>query len=301
MLTRILAFRKSHCCFDRQRPSLVRRRYVTLKSMDRQSNETTDLAALLDVARSVASTLELEPLLNIILDQLKRVADYSGAGIAIGTGDDLRFVESRGANAEQRETEMIGVRLPLSRVASIWEPLLRHEPVIIDDVRGDSDLARAYRIAAGPYFDAAPLRSVRSFLGVPLVHRDRLIGLLTLSGDRSGMYTHRHARLAMAIATHAAAAIENARLYEEARAAQAGFARQIERLMVLGGITQQLLAATDLDTVLTVVVESALRLSGTTGAAVALIDDDGDTITLAASAGEPREYFERFKIGRAHV
>jgi signal transduction histidine kinase len=266
--------------------------------MDRQSNETSDLAALLDVARSVASTLELEPLLNIILDQLKRIADYSGAGIAIGTSDELRFVESRGATAQLREPDIVGVRFYPSRAAPIWEPLVRHEPFIIDDVRGDSDLARAFRVVVGPYLESPAIRYIRSFLGVPLVHRDKLIGLLTLSAEWPGMFTHRHARLAMAIATHAAAAIENARLYEEARAAQAGFARQIERLTVLGGITQQLLAATDLDTVLTVVVESALRLSETSGAAVALIDDDGDTITLAASAGEPREYFERFTDSR---
>ncbi|MGE0539265.1 MAG: GAF domain-containing protein [Dehalococcoidia bacterium] len=266
--------------------------------MDRQSNETGELAALLDVARSVASTLELEPLLNIILDQLKRIADYSGAGIAISDGDELRFVESRGATAQLREPEVVGVRFTPSRAAPIWDPLVRHEPFIIDDVRGDSDLARAFRVVVGPYLESPGIRYIRSFLGVPLVHRDKLIGLLTLSGDRPGMYTYRHARLAMAIATHAAAAIENARLYEEARAAQSGFARQIERLMVLGGITQQLLAATDLDTVLTVVVESALRLSETSGAAVALIDDDGDTITLAASAGEPRDYFERYTNSR---
>ncbi len=40
------------------------------------TGEARELVALLEVARSVASTLELQPLLNIILDQLKLVADY---------------------------------------------------------------------------------------------------------------------------------------------------------------------------------------------------------------------------------
>jgi hypothetical protein len=96
--------------------------------MDRQSNETSDLTVLLEVARSVASTIELDPLLNIILDQLKRIADCSGAGIAIGTGDDLRFVKSRGATAQEREREIVGVRFTPSRATPIREPLVRHEP-----------------------------------------------------------------------------------------------------------------------------------------------------------------------------
>jgi signal transduction histidine kinase len=251
------------------------------------TDEPHELAALLDAARGVASTRELEPLLAGILDQLKRAIDYAGAGIAVGADDDLHFVATRGAG--RRALESIGVRLARSRAAPIGQRPAQHEPLIIDDVRADGDLVRTERAAT---------RSVRAFLGVPLVHRDRRIGLLALSSDRPAAFTAHHARVAQAIATLAAGAIDNARLHEEARAAQADLARQIERLMALGGITQQLLAATDLDTVLSVVVESALRLSETTGAAVALIDEDGDSITLAASAGEPREYFTSFTDSR---
>lgn len=64
--------------------------------MNRRSNETSDLAALLDVARSVESTLELEPLLDIILDQLKRIADYSGVGMAL----DIRATPGGGVTVE---------------------------------------------------------------------------------------------------------------------------------------------------------------------------------------------------------
>ena len=260
--------------------------------------ETRELATLLEVARSVASTLELGPLLRLILDHLKVVADYSGSSICVVEGDQLCILESRGATAADREDGIIGVRLPTGRGGVFWRRISRGEPAIIGDIRGASAVARAYRTLVGPHVDSAAIRYVRSFLGVPLLHRDRVIGLLTLSKAEPHYYTPRHARLAMAIATHAAAAIENARLYEEARAAQAGLARQLERLTVLTGITQQLLAATEVDAVLQVVVTAAHRLSETTGAAVGLIDDSGHAITFTATAGEPREYFDRFKCSQ---
>jgi len=259
-----------------------------------KADEARELAALLDVARSVASTLELEPLLNIILDNLKLVTDYAGAGIAIFEDDHLRFLESRGASAAEREPELIGVPLSLQHAGPLMERWRRHEPVIIDDVRADDEFARAFRKVRDVRLAVPPTRYIRSFLGVPLVHRDQLIGLLTLSHDTRCAFTAHHARLTMAIATHAAAAIENARLFEETRAAKAGLARQVERLRVLTSITNQLLAATELDAVLSVVVESAMRLCDTAGAAVGLIQSDGREIAFAATAGEPRDYFEMY-------
>jgi GAF domain-containing protein len=178
------------------------------------------LEALLAVARSAASTLELVPLLNNILDTLKLVVDYAGASIGVVDGDYFRFLESRGASYAEREPELIGVRLSLRGRSALWEQLSQHQPVIIDDVRGESDTARAYRRATGQYLDSPAMSYVRSFMGIPLVNRDHLVGLLTLSSRETGAFTPRHAGLAMAIATHIAAALENARLYQEASAAR---------------------------------------------------------------------------------
>jgi signal transduction histidine kinase len=269
-------------------------RCVTVIAMEPTPAEPRELATLLGVASSVASTLELGPLLRLVLDHLKAVADYSGSSICVVEGDDLCILESRGASAAEREEAIVGVRLPLARGGRFWRELARGEPVIIADVRADGELARAYRSFVGQHFEGEAIRYIRSLLAVPLVHRERVIGLLTLSRTEPGYYTPRHARLATAIATHAAAAIENARLYEQARAAQAGLARQLDRLAALAGITQQLLAATELDAVLAVVVESAVRLSETNGAAVGLVEDQGRRLRFVAVGGEPRDYAERF-------
>lgn len=263
--------------------------------LDRYSvDDARDLATLLDVARSVASTLELEPLLSLILDQLKVVADYSGAAIMVLEGDMARVLESRGASAAERETDLIGMRIK-ALPSAVWDRLLRRQPVIIADVRADhTPEAQSYRAGTSCYLDTPALSHVCAFLSVPLVYRDEVFGALNLSHADAGFFTERHARLAGAIATQAAAAIAHARLYGQAQAAQAAQARQIERMNALTAITGQLLIATDLERVLDVVVESARRLIDVDGAAVGLLEDDGRRLVLGASAGHPRDFADVF-------
>jgi signal transduction histidine kinase len=54
-------------------------------------------------------------------------------------------------------------------------------------------------------------------MGVPMMLRDRVTGMLAVESDEPASYTGRHAELLLAVADHAAIAVENARLYERAR------------------------------------------------------------------------------------
>src|SRR5258708_3340247 len=111
----------------------------------RVEERTRELSTLLEVSRCVASTLELDPLLDLVLGQLKLVADYAGASLCIIDGVNLRFQLSRGATPMDREDGAIGLRLALAGGGVIWEAIRRREAVIIADVRGDDPLAQAYR------------------------------------------------------------------------------------------------------------------------------------------------------------
>jgi signal transduction histidine kinase len=58
---------------------------------------------------------------------------------------------------------------------------------------------------------------VCSWMAVPLILRDQVIGMLVLASSEEQAFTERHAMLALAIANQAAIAIENAQLYERAQ------------------------------------------------------------------------------------
>jgi len=60
------------------------------------------LTTLLDVSNMVSSTMELQPLLESILDHLKRIIDYKGAKIFILDGDHLRVIAHRSQLMDDR-------------------------------------------------------------------------------------------------------------------------------------------------------------------------------------------------------
>ncbi len=175
----------------------------------RVSERTRELSNLLQVSHDVASTLELEPLLGLILDRLKSVIDYTSCAIFLLQDGRLVSLDYRGPSPRE---QMLALRL--SRPSAAEEVFRLRAPVIISDVRGDHRLARAFRESAGKHMDTL-FSHIHCWMGVPLMVQDRMIGVLSLDHSQAGYYTAQHASVALAIANQAAIAIENARLYQE--------------------------------------------------------------------------------------
>lgn len=179
----------------------------------RVEERTRELSTLLEVSHNVASTLELQPLLSLILDQLRTVVDYSGAAILSLQGEHFIVLDRRMPNG-----------LPLAGPESyslqdslmIVEELRHGTPVVVGDARERGPMADAYRHSLAEHFHTT-FNFERSLMIVPLMFKDRMIGALSLSHAEPNFYTQSHAALVAAIASHAAVAIENARLYEQAQ------------------------------------------------------------------------------------
>jgi PAS domain S-box-containing protein len=183
----------------------------------RVAERTRELSTLWEVSQQVGSTLEFEPLLGMILEQLKVVVDYRSGSLLKLSGEDLVIVEYRGPNPPE---EVVGLRFPLDRIEPIWEPARRGQPVIICDLQRDDLLGRTFREVAGPLTDEV-WGDFRSWMGIPLVLKGRTIGLLSLYIDVPSFYSEEQAHLALAFASHAAMAMENAKLYRQAQEAAA--------------------------------------------------------------------------------
>lgn len=179
----------------------------------RVEERTQELATLLDVSTNIAATLELQPLLELILEQLQQVVDYEGANVLILEGDELWNVAHRGPIPQEALSEMHFSRY---QAGELWEAMQGHQPIIIGDVLDDTWLSQAFRHALGKHLDRE-MSYVRTWVGVPLMVQDRLIGWLSLHHTEPNAYTGHHASLAQTIANQAATAIENAQLYDQAR------------------------------------------------------------------------------------
>ena len=173
---------------------------------------TRELSTVLEVSKKVTSTLELEPLLEVILDQIKTVIPYSG--VAIFTLQDGQL-EAVAYQIPGLPGLVHPIHLTLSNAGIYQEVIQARNVIIYDDINGNSPLARALNET-----DEMPIKinfsHARSWIGIPLVVKDRVIGLLSLTHSQPGYYNQQHARLALTIANQVAVAIENARLYEQA-------------------------------------------------------------------------------------
>ncbi len=179
----------------------------------RVAERTRELFALLEVSRNLASTLELEPLLSEVLSQLKTVVDYTGAAIATLEGDEFIFMEYQGPMPRE---QILKVRIPANTPSGYREVVRRREPVIYPDMWADLPEVNAMREQSykimGENFAYA-----HSWMGVPLLVKDRLIGVLRIDHEEPGHFNETDAQLVLAFANQVAVAVENARLYEQAR------------------------------------------------------------------------------------
>ena len=177
------------------------------------SDRTRELSTVLDISQRIASTLELEPLLNLILDQIGSIIPYNGAAIYTLEENRLKVAAYQLPNLPNLPASLT---LPLEH-AGMFRPVITEKRVLVlVDVRGEPPLARAYK-AAGIAIPPSLFRHSHSWIGIPLLVRGHVTGLLSLTHEQPGYYTETHARLAQAITHQIAIAIENARLYEQAQ------------------------------------------------------------------------------------
>jgi PAS domain S-box-containing protein len=188
----------------------------------RVQERTRELSTLLEVSHNVTSTLKLDSLLGLILDQLKSAMDYTGASISIVEGNDLVLLDSRGPASQDQFRHL---RIPLQRLGPIGEMITSRQPLFLPDVQDESPLAQTVQTAVGVLMDTM-LYPVRACLMVPLILKDHVMGMLMLTSSEADAFSEHHATLALAIANQAAIAIENARLYEQAQALAALEERQ---------------------------------------------------------------------------
>jgi PAS domain S-box-containing protein len=180
----------------------------------RVEERTSELRMLLDITHDAAATLELEPLVGLILDRVGGVVHYTGAALFVldEMGEGLNLLRYQGPIPQHT----LAFRWSLATHPHAREVISRARPVIINDIFSEEPLAQAFREAS-----AADLGEVRSdfgsWMGVPMMLRDRVTGMLAVESDEPASYTGRHAELLLAVADHAAIAVENARLYERAR------------------------------------------------------------------------------------
>lgn len=178
------------------------------------SDRTREFSTVLEISKRIASTLELEPLLNLILDQIASIIPYSAA--AIYTLENDTRLKVAAYQIPGLSSLPPSLTLSLENAGPFRPAITEKRVLILEDVNREPPLSYAFKAARIPLSPSIFYRS-RSWIGIPLILRNRITGLLSLTHEEPGYYTETHARLAQAITNQVAIAIENARLYEQAQ------------------------------------------------------------------------------------
>jgi sigma-B regulation protein RsbU (phosphoserine phosphatase) len=171
---------------------------------------TSTLETLAEIGREFASILNLDELLTRIANLTRRVIDYRTFGILL-INEETDELELRVAvrYGEQATVPRIKVGLGLTGYAA-----LHKEPVLVPDVSQDP---RYIRLVA----------DARSELVIPLLLKDRCIGVFDLESPELDAFRKSDQEILTLLASQAAVAIENARLYETIRANELRLEKEI--------------------------------------------------------------------------
>jgi PAS domain S-box-containing protein len=205
----------------------------------RVAERTRELATLLDISNTVALTMDLEPLLALILEKLKDVVDYDGGGAFRLEAGTLSPVFHRGAIPPD---DLLRIGSRLEEVVLGHAVIQGPEPVILTDVQGQPALQEAFRRAAGAQSEPMA-RAVRAWMAVPVTIKQQVYGVLYMYHSQPGCYAEEQARMALPFGNQAAVAIENARLYEQAQRLAALEERQHLARELHDAVTQTLFSA----------------------------------------------------------
>ena len=181
---------------------------------------------LLRLADALNTTLDLNTLLHRVADLVRAVIDYRIFAILL-VNDRTNELRMRFQTGHSPEVERMRIKVGKGIVG---QSAITRSSILVQDVSTIDN-----------YIDANP--NVKSELAVPLIVKNRVIGVIDLQSELPSYFTEEHKRLLELTASRVSIAVENARLYTRV-------SRQAQTLTVLNEISREITSILDLDDLL---------------------------------------------------
>jgi len=238
------------------------------------AERVVELEALHSIGVAMSSELETEVLLQFIVEQAAMLVDATSCSVLLPDEETGELVFRAAVD------HVVGKRVPAGQGIA-GRALRERAPQIVHDVTADPEHYTTIEQEMGVL--------TRSLLAVPLLLGDSAIGVLTAINKQQGRFTEGDRDLLVTMASHAAIAIENARLYEQAqqeiaerRRAEEVLGQYTERLRTLHAIDGAILAAWSSEEIAQVALRHIRRLVPCLGAGIVMFDFEAQEAALLA-------------------
>ena len=212
------------------------------KLLDQSYRQTRELAGLYEIAMATGTALDTRSFFRRLHDQVRSLINLDSFGAALfhSESDELEVVLALDQGAPVAGLE--GKRYPLDHGGLTGWVMRMRRPLMVADVESDP-------LPVTPLHGTRP---ARSWLGVPLIARGRLIGAVSVQSFVPNAFADADLRFLEAVAGQVATALENARLLDETR-------RRAAQQEALGAIIAAAATAPDLVVLLGTALDHTLR------------------------------------------
>ena len=206
---------------------------------------------------TLTSELQLNQVLEQILAQLEQVISHDSACVFLWEDESVKAMAALGL---PKPEEVLGQRFPANN--ELFQLVLKNQKaVILNDLQGDE----RFKGWGGT-------SKMQSWMGVPLIANNKVIGYLTLDSLQVNAYDETQANLAQIFANQAAIAIENARLFQATK-------DLVDRQEVLHKVSQEIIrTGTDLEQIYQAIHTAAEQLMPADAFAISILDEENDEI-----------------------
>jgi PAS domain S-box-containing protein len=165
--------------------------------------------SLAQTAISLNSSLELDQVLQRILEQIRRVIPFTAGDIIMKDDRTYRIAGVLNTRETSEEWPPTGMSYSLDDFPLLDQIFNTLQPLLLADLDGTAEWQRA-----------AGLEWTRSYVGAPLVASGQVFGIVNLHSDWPGAFDQRTVKRLMAYTAPAAAAMQNAWLFEQVRSSR---------------------------------------------------------------------------------
>ncbi len=257
-----------------------------IRLLEQTQQRYSQLLSLNHISLAITGLLDQGELLEQVATQILELLHPDTFMVAFYDSTDNTLQIALAIEEGEHLTEVENLVLPIDEGGLTGWIMKHRAPLLVEDMSKNS-------LPATPRHTGRP---AQSWVGVPLLAKNRLIGVISVQSFRPYAFDEEDCKFLQSLANQVAIALENSRLYVEAQ-------KRLERLAALKDIDHAITTKRNLNETLAVLLDQVRHQLGVDAADVLLLNSTEQTLEFAAEVGfnTPALKHTRLKLGESYA